>query len=202
MNPFAVAETVVNEGKNNNLFGSLNAELELVPALTAAWFGSWRKTDRMTGFFLPVKSTVAAAIDQEGFANISNNRQDEKLMNVSLGYKKHFQDHFVDVLALYEWQNQTYQGNYLQARGFFNDIATYNALQLGDLASVQPGVFLPIKTIVLLFLFLAASITPILTGTSLHLVTGEMVLQYLEKTINGGISQLWHSAGGSTKKAL
>lgn len=139
LNPYAVAETVVNEGKNNNLFGSLNAELEIIPAVTATWFGSWRKTDNMTGFFLPVKSTVAAAIDQEGFANISNNRQDEKLMNVSLGYKKHFQDHFVDALALYEWQNQTYQGNYLQARGFFNDIATYNALQLGDLASVQPG---------------------------------------------------------------
>lgn len=139
INPYAVAETVVNEGKNNNMFGSLNAEFEVVPSLTATWFGSWRKTDNMTGFFLPVKSTVAAALDQEGFANINNNRQDEKLMNVSLNYKRDFEEHYVDALALYEWQNQMYQGNYLQARGFFNDIATYNALQLGDLASVQPG---------------------------------------------------------------
>jgi hypothetical protein len=42
-------------------------------------------------------------------------------------------------LALYEWQKQTYQGNFAQARGFINDIATYNALQLGDLSSVRPG---------------------------------------------------------------
>lgn len=139
LNPYAVAETVVNEGQNNNLFGSLNAELELLPSLTASWFGSWRKTDNTLGFYLPVGSTVAAAIDQDGFANINNNRQDEKLMNVSLNYKKKLKDHAFDALALYEWQNQTYQGNYLQARGFFNDIATYNALQLGDLASVQPG---------------------------------------------------------------
>lgn len=139
LNPYAVAETVVNEGKNNNLFGSLNAELDLSSDLTAAWFGSWRKTDNMNGFFLPVESTDAGAIDQNGFANINNNRQDEKLMNMSLNYKKAFGEHNFDVLALYEWQKQTYQGNYLQARGFFNDIATYNALQLGDISSVQPG---------------------------------------------------------------
>jgi iron complex outermembrane receptor protein len=139
INPYAVAQTVTNEQKNNNLFGSLNADLNLFDGLSAGWFGSWRKTDRMVGFYLPVKSTVAAAIDQNGFANISNNRQDEKLMNISLKYKKSIGNHNFDALALYEWQNQTYQGNYSQARGFFNDIATYNALQLGDLSDVRPG---------------------------------------------------------------
>ena len=60
-------------------------------------------------------------------------------MNVSLKYKNSLGDHNFDALALYEWQKQTYQGNYAQARGFFNDIATYNALQLGDLSDVRPG---------------------------------------------------------------
>lgn len=139
INPYAVAQTVTNEQNNNNLFGSLNADLEIFEGFSAGWFGSWRKTDRMVGFFLPVESTVAAAIDQNGFANISNNRQDEKLMNISLKYKKSIGDHNFDALALYEWQKQSYQGNYAQARGFFNDIATYNALQLGDLSDVRPG---------------------------------------------------------------
>ncbi|MEH6405819.1 MAG: TonB-dependent receptor [Leeuwenhoekiella sp.] len=139
INPYAVAQTVVNEGQNNSLFGSLNAELELLKGFSVAGFGSWRKTDNVNGFFLPVKSTVAAAIDQNGFANISNSRQDEKLMNVSLKYKNTFADHKVDALVLYEYQSQTYQGNYAQARGFFNDLATYNALQLGDLSDVRPG---------------------------------------------------------------
>jgi len=139
LNPYAVAQTVVSEGEFNNLFGSLKADFDIITGLTAGWFGSWRKTNNSTGFYLPVKSTSANAIDQRGFANISNNRQDERLMNMSLSYKKAFGDHTLNVLGLYEWQNQSYQGNFLQARGFINDITTFNALQNGDLSAVRPG---------------------------------------------------------------
>ncbi len=139
LNPYAVAQTVVNEGQQDNLFGSLKADLDVYKGISVGWFGSWRKTNFTNGFFLPVESTSANAIDQNGFANITNNRQDEKLMNISLSYKEEFGDHNVNALALYEWQRQTYQGNYAQARGFINNIATYNALQLGDLSSVRPG---------------------------------------------------------------
>lgn len=139
LNPYAVAQSVVNDNQQDNLFGSLKADLNIYQGLTLGWFGSWRKTNSSNGFFLPVESTSANAIDQNGFANISNNKQNEKLMNISLSYKKVFGDHSVNALALYEWQNQLYQGNYAQARGFINNIATYNALQLGDLSDVRPG---------------------------------------------------------------
>ena len=139
LNPYAVAQTVVNENQQDNLFGSLKADLELYRGLTLGWFGSWRKTNNSNGFYLPVESTSASAIDQKGFANINNSKQNEKLMNVSLSYRKAFGEHFINALTLYEWQNQTYQGNYAQARGFINNIATYNALQLGDLSNVRPG---------------------------------------------------------------
>lgn len=139
LNPYAVSQTVTNESKNDNLFGSVKADLDLYDGLTAGWFGSWRRTSNTTGFFIPVASTDANAINQKGFANINNNRQDEKLMNVSLTYKKLFGDHSINALALYEWQNQAYQGNYSQARGFINDITAYNALQLGDISKVLPG---------------------------------------------------------------
>mgnify|MGYP003633110022 CR=1 FL=1 len=139
LNPYAVAQTVVNEGQQDNLFGSLNADLKLYRGLTLGWFGSWRKSNNTNGFYLPAESTNASAIDQNGFANISTNKQNEKLMNISLSYKKKYGEHSINALALYEWQKQTYQGNFAQARGFINDIATYNALQLGDLSSVRPG---------------------------------------------------------------
>jgi iron complex outermembrane receptor protein len=141
LNPYAAAQTVTNEGQYDNLFGSLKADLDLYEGLTAGWFGSWRKTNGTNGFYLPAESTNASAIDQKGFANISNSKQNERLMNISLTYKKTFGDHTINALALYEWQNQLYQGNYAQVRGFINDIATYNALQLGDLSKVQPGDF-------------------------------------------------------------
>ncbi|EIA08609.1 TonB-dependent receptor [Flavobacterium frigoris] len=139
LNPYAASQTVTNERQTDNLFGSLKADLDLFEGVTAGWFGSWRKTNDVNGYYLPAASTSAYAIDQKGIANISNNKQNERLTNVSLNYKKTFGDHSINALVLYEWQNQTYQGNYAQARGFINDIATYNALQLGDLSRVQPG---------------------------------------------------------------
>ncbi|WJS95932.1 TonB-dependent receptor [Flavobacterium johnsoniae] len=139
LNPYAAAQTTTNEAQNDNLFGSLKADLDLAKGLVASWFGSWRKTNVTYGYFQPIESTVAYAIDQNGFANIKNERQNEKLTNFSLNYKRTFGVHSINALGLYEWQNQAYQGNYAQARGFMNDKTTYNALQLGDLSKVRPG---------------------------------------------------------------
>ncbi len=139
INPYAVSQEVVNEGGENNLFGSLRADVDVLKGLTASWFGSWRKTDRYWGYYLPAASTVSAAIDNRGIANVANNRADERLMDISLTYKKALGDHRFEALALYEYQTQIYQGNFAQAKGFINDITTYNALQNGDLSRVTPG---------------------------------------------------------------
>ncbi len=139
INPYAVAQTTVNEGQTNNLFGSLRADLEVVKGLTAGWFGSWRKVDASNGYYLPALSTVTYAVDNNGVANVVTNRQNERLMDVSLNFKKTAGNHSLDAIAVYEWQNQAYQGNFAQSKGFINDIATYNALQLGDVSKVLPG---------------------------------------------------------------
>lgn len=139
INPYAVAKSVINEGKNNNLFGSLRADLELIDGLTAGWFGSWRKTDQMWGYYLPAKSTIEDAINRKGIASIDNNRRDEKLMNVSLNYSREMGAHSLSVMVLYEWQNQAYYGNWTQATGFINDLTTYNRLEAGDLSLASAG---------------------------------------------------------------
>jgi TonB-linked SusC/RagA family outer membrane protein len=139
INPYAVANTVQNQSQANNLFGSLRADLQLYKGLSLGWFGSWRKVDGNSGYYLPASSTVATAIDNQGIANINNYHNDEKLMDISLNYKVNLGDHSLDAVAVYETQGQTYNGNFAQAKGFINDIATYNALQLGDLSRVAPG---------------------------------------------------------------
>ncbi|WP_035646284.1 TonB-dependent receptor [Flavobacterium sp. ASV13] len=137
LNPYAAAQEVTNERQEDNLFGSLKADLDLGKGFSANWFGSWRKTNYTAGYYMPEESTDNNAIEQHGFANIDNKRQNEKLTNVSLTYKKTFGIHSFNALALYEWQNQTYQGNYTQVRGFISDEATYNALQFGDFSKVR-----------------------------------------------------------------
>ncbi|WP_244201576.1 TonB-dependent receptor [Flavobacterium cutihirudinis] len=138
-NPYAGQQEITNDGKYDNLFGSLKADLDIVDGLQAGWFGSWRKANNSIGFYDPAKSTDANAINQKGFGNITNTRQEEKLMDISLNYKKTFGIHSINALALYEWQYQSKQENFSQARGFINDLATYNNLQLGDISKALPG---------------------------------------------------------------
>lgn len=138
-NPYAVAQTIQNDNNINNLFGSLRADLEVYKGLTLGWFGSWRKVDSHNGYYAPVASTLTSAISYNGQAHINNDHVDEKLMDISLAYKKDFGDNHFDATAVYEWQAQAYNGSYSAARGFINDIATYNALQLGTLANAQSG---------------------------------------------------------------
>jgi iron complex outermembrane receptor protein len=123
----------------NNLFTSLRGDLDIYKGISAGWFGSWRKSDTNTGYYAPVASTIATAIDNKGIANISNNHVDEKLMDISLSYKHEFGLSHFDASAIYEWQAQTYNGSFAQGRGFVNDFATYNALQLGDISKVLQG---------------------------------------------------------------
>jgi TonB-dependent starch-binding outer membrane protein SusC len=138
-NPYAAAQTVTNERQEDNLFGSLKADLDLFKGFTASWFGSWRKTSATSGYYLPAASTNAYAMQQNGYADINNNRQNEKLTNASLSYKEKFGIHSINALALYEWQNQTYQGSYARAKGFINDKTTYNQLLFGDVSKVAAG---------------------------------------------------------------
>lgn len=139
INTYAVSQEVVNEQTINNFFGSLKTDLEIVKGLKASWFGSWRKLDGNAGYYMPVESTIASAIDQNGIANINNWHEDEKLMDISLNYKGTFGDHTVDAIGVYEWQKQTYNGNFTQMKGFINDITTFNALQNGDFSKIVTG---------------------------------------------------------------
>lgn len=139
LNPYAVAEEVVNENTIKNVFGSMRADLDLMPGLKASWFGSWRKVDGNSGYFMPAISTLAYAIDQNGIANINNWHEDEKLTNVSLNYKGAWGDHSLDAIGVYEWQSQTYNGNFAQMKGFISDITTYHALQNGDFSKIVSG---------------------------------------------------------------
>ena len=138
-NPYAVAKTVVNSANTDNLFGSLRADVDIYKGLSAGWFGSWRKVDFNNGYYLPAASTVQAAIDNNGLGHINNDHTDEKLMDINLSYKHDFGLNHIDATGVYEWQAQTYNGSYVQGRGFVNDLASYNALQLGDISKVLLG---------------------------------------------------------------
>jgi TonB-linked SusC/RagA family outer membrane protein len=139
INPVALADNVTNESINNSFFGSLRSDVEIVKGLTAGWFGSWRKLDKNLGYYAPVVSTSPEGVSNNGIGRINTDYQDELLQDLSLNYKKVMGNHSLNVMGVYEWQKQTYTGSFVQGRGFINDITKYYALQLGTLASAQPG---------------------------------------------------------------
>ncbi|WP_439490326.1 SusC/RagA family TonB-linked outer membrane protein [Algoriphagus sp.] len=139
INPYAVAETVINERESRSQFTTFRTDFEIIDGLKAGWFGSWRKVDVNSGYYAPAASTLAGAIDQQGIANVNTNLTDEKLMDISLAYDKDFGKHKINAIGVYEWQRQTYQGHFAQTKGFINDLTEYHALQLGSVSRYLPG---------------------------------------------------------------
>jgi TonB-linked SusC/RagA family outer membrane protein len=139
INVLAAANTIINESESNQRFGTLRANLQLFKGLSAEWFGSWQKVDGTNGNFTPAASTVPAAIDQKGYASVSNNHTDNKLTDLQLTYRTDFGEHHFDATGVYEWQATTQSASASAARGFVNDLATYNNLGLGDFSRVQSG---------------------------------------------------------------
>ena len=139
LNVLAAANTIKNDGETDRLLGSLRANYKIITGLSAEVFGSWEKINRTSGSYTPAISTVAAAIDQKGYANVNDDDSDNKLMDVQLNYTKDFGKHHLDAAAVYEWQAQMDYGSGSAARGFVNDLATYNNLGLGDFSKVQAG---------------------------------------------------------------
>ena len=139
INPYAVAETVINESESHNQFTTFRTDFEVIDGLKVGWFGSWRKVDVNSGYYAPAASTLAGAIDQQGIANVNTNLTDEKLMDISLSYDKEIGKSKINAIGVYEWQRQSYQGHFAQTKGFINDLTTYHALQLGSVSRYLPG---------------------------------------------------------------
>ncbi|UKT62142.1 SusC/RagA family TonB-linked outer membrane protein [Pedobacter mucosus] len=139
LNVLAAANNIISETESNRLLGSMRINYKIIDGLSAEAFGSWQKTNGTSGNFTPAISTVAAAIDQKGYASVNNNNSDYKLMDFQLNYSKDLGKHHFDVAAVYEWQAQMDSGSGSAARGFVNDLATYNSLGLGDFSKVQAG---------------------------------------------------------------
>lgn len=126
-NPYARAKEIIDGDETNNLIGSLRADYELLEGLTAGFFGSWRKTDKVYGSYESRLTTFGAAT-QNGIGVRSTDRSNERLMDLSLNYKKSFGNHSIDANFVYEWQKQIYEGDFMRGTQFPNDDLGYYAM--------------------------------------------------------------------------
>jgi TonB-dependent starch-binding outer membrane protein SusC len=157
LNPVARTNEIVDGDRANNLFGSLRAEYQILEGLTAATFGSWRKTSRDYANYTSARTTIEGARNigvipanltgeerntyiqnlPDGIASKQSNLSDEKLFNAIINYKRLFGEHKIDVIGVNEWQKQTYEGFSTTTRGFLVD----NSTNLGVMQSADPTLF-------------------------------------------------------------
>ncbi|MBC7949957.1 MAG: SusC/RagA family TonB-linked outer membrane protein [Chitinophagaceae bacterium] len=138
-NPYARSVEMIDGTESNSLFGSLKADLEIVKGLTAGFFGSWRKLNGLYGSYASARTTRPDAIQHKGIAQRNTNTTNERLMDLSLNYKKVLKGHTFDVIGVYEWQKAIYEGFAASGRGFVNDLLTFNSLQSADLTKAASG---------------------------------------------------------------
>ncbi len=127
-NPVARVREIEDGDKINSLFGSVRAAYEIIEGLTATAFGSWRLNDRAyTGY----QSRLATFEGRQnnGIAVQETNRDDERLFNFILNYRRSFGDHSIDVMGVYEWQKADFKGNYIRGINFPNDVLGAGAIQ-------------------------------------------------------------------------
>jgi iron complex outermembrane receptor protein len=139
VNPYARSKEMIDGSESNNLFGSLRADLEVVRGLTAGFFGSWRRVSSIYGSYASPLTTREDARNFKGIAQRNTNTSNERLMDLSLNYRKSVKGHSLDAIFVYEWQKAIYEGFAAQGRGFINDLLTFNALQSADITKAQVG---------------------------------------------------------------
>lgn len=139
LNPYARANEIIDGRNQTTLFGSLRADLAITKNLTASWFGSWNKRSDINGFYAAPRTTMSAAITDNGLASRGTNYRDEKLTNLILNYKKSVGDHNFNADFVYEWQKAIYEGVSASGRGFLNDITSFNNLSASDITRARSG---------------------------------------------------------------
>lgn len=139
INPLQIIKETQNLGQKNGYFTNLKADFKIIDGLTAGFFGTYKRANEVFGFYQPSTLTSTAGQVFNGFATRSTSVTNERLMDLSLTYKKRVGVHSFDVLGLYEWQRSTYEGFSAVGRNFISNFTGYNALSLGDITKAQQG---------------------------------------------------------------
>ena len=139
LNPLEVIERTQNLGQKNGYFASFKADFKVIDGLTAGFFGTYKRRNDVYGFYQPSDLTGTNGQVYNGYGVRNTDVANERLMDLSLNYKKKIGIHSFDILGLYEWQRGTYEGFKNIGRNFISDYTGYNALNLSDISKAQQG---------------------------------------------------------------
>lgn len=140
-NPIATINEVWNVRDAKRFLGSLRADVEIIKDLIGSINLGYIRNDSESSYFRP-SGLYASADNGEARKGYSNNTQ--KLIDITFAYDKTFnEDHNLNLLGGYSWQESVYDG--FSARGRdaqsdyigYNDLGIMNDVQYGDIDSYK-----------------------------------------------------------------
>lgn len=140
-NPIATINEVQNVRDAKRFLGNMRADLEIIKDLIGSVNVGYIRDDNESSYFRP--SGLYATADN-GFARRAYSNNTQKLIDVTFTYSKTFNDdHNLNVLGGYSWQESMYDGFSAQGRDAqsdyigSDDLGIMNDIQYGDIDSYK-----------------------------------------------------------------
>lgn len=116
--------------KRNLYFGNIDVKLNLFEGFTAGI--KLHKQRETNDYGLYYDSQTERGRNDQGFAQRTNWTSDKHLLETTLNYEKSINEHKIDLLAGYSYEDNYYQNSGAQNRQFVTDFFGYNNLGAGE----------------------------------------------------------------------
>ena len=126
VNPLAIVEQNINDGKDTRTLASIRGEYSLFENLRAGVFYSRQWESDFRGYYSPKTSKYGGGFGRKGLASITNNERFNELLEATLNYDKSFGKANLAVLGGYSFQEFFFDGNGMSGGNFLTDAFTYN----------------------------------------------------------------------------
>ena len=140
-NPVSTINEVTNIRDAKRYIGNIRADVEIIDGLVGSLSTSYIRSDQEYTYFRP--SGLFASGDN-GFGRRSYDNNTEKVLEATLNYAKTLnENHNLNLLAGYSWQESVYSGFYSQARNSqspyigANNLRTFVDVAYGDVGSYK-----------------------------------------------------------------
>ncbi|MCF8360521.1 MAG: TonB-dependent receptor [Prolixibacteraceae bacterium] len=131
LNPVALLEERINDVEINRYYINLGADLYITKSLKAGVVAGLQNIETLTGYYEPSYSFTQYLAGSGGYASRNTNNSNTKTLEATLSWKKEINNHNMDVIGGYSFQEFIYEEYSASNSNFISDEITYNNLGLG-----------------------------------------------------------------------
>lgn len=130
-NPVALLEERTNDVETNRYYINLGADVNITQSLKAGVVAGIRNYGSLNGYYEPSYTFTQYLAGSGGYASRSTYQNSTKTLEATLSWKKEINDHNIDVIGGYSFQEYISQSLSASNSNFISDEITYNNIGIG-----------------------------------------------------------------------